>query len=100
MDNISIIKNSFEKWYNATVSTEHPVSIVINYSDMQTLSIKAFHKITVEMQAIEIADNKPRLTPIIKIEENYNHGIMSEEDAKSKVLEKLLIEIYSHIKML
>ena len=100
MDTINVIKDSFELWYNTTVSKDNPVSIVINYSDMQTMTIKAYHKAAIEMQAIEIVAGVSRTTPLVKLEENYNHGITSEEDAKENMVRKLLIEVYKYVKLL
>ena len=100
METINIIKDSFEMWYNTTVSKDNPVSIVINYSDTQTLTIKAYHKSTIEMQAIEIEDGVSKLTPMIKLGENYNHGITSEEEAKENMVRKLLVEVYKYVKLL
>ena len=49
---INLIKESFESWYNKVYSTN--VSIVINYNDVQTLAIKAYHTIIMEVQALSI----------------------------------------------
>ena len=46
LEMLELIKDSFERWYNKHCA-EKPVSVVINYSDIQTLSIKAFHTVTV-----------------------------------------------------
>ena len=100
METIGIIKESFELWYNTYVSRDTRASIVINYSDVQTLTIKAYHKACIEMQAVEIIDGKSRTIPIIKLEENYNHGITSEEEAKIMMVGKLLVEIFKYVKVL
>lgn len=100
MDTISIIKDSFELWYNTTVSKDNPVSIVINYSDTQTLTLKAYHKSIIEVQAVEIVDGVSKTTQFIKLEENYNHGITTEEEAKENMLRKLLVEVYKYVKLL
>jgi len=100
MDITDIIKESFEKWYNTTVSKDHPASFAINYSDQQTLTLKAYHRVCVEMVVIELVDGVSQMTPLFKIEENYNHGVMSEEEAKSNMMKKLLMEIYEHVKLL
>lgn len=53
-----------------------------------------------EMVVIELVDGVSQMTPLFKIEENYNHGVMSEEEAKSNMMKKLLMEIYEHVKLL
>lgn len=94
------IKESFELWYNASVSKSNPVSVAINYSDTQTLSVKAYHKAQVEMCLISAIDGKSTITPFISLEENYNHGITTEQEAKENMAKKLLTNIYCHIKFL
>lgn len=100
METINVIKKSFELWYNTYVSKDNQASIVINYSDVQTLTIKAYHKACIEMQAIEIVEGQSRVIPVIKLEENYNHGTTSEEEAKEKMVKKLLMEIFKYVKVL
>lgn len=95
-ETIDIIKNSFEAWYNRTYSTDSPVSIAINYSDVQTLSIKAFHTIRFEVVALGIKDNLSYSKSLITLQENYNHGITSEQEAKDSLTEKLLMEMYGY----
>lgn len=95
METIEIIKNSFESWYNRHFGVK--ASVVINYSDMQLLSIKAFHTVLVELSVVNIIDSKPDVMPLIKIQENYNHGETSEQEAKDRMLMKLLGEIYSYL---
>lgn len=97
-ETLTQIKNSFETWYNATHPKKSHVSIVINYSDMQTLLIKAYHTIKMEVAAIMIEDNKPVSTSLITIQENYNHGILSEQEAKDHLTERLLVEMYGYNK--
>lgn len=93
MDIINIIKNSFEEWYNKNVS-DTKVSIVINYSDMQILPIKAYHTTTIEMQAVSIRDNESYVNPLVCIKANYNHGVTSEQEAKEAMIGKLLKRLY------
>lgn len=90
---INFIKESFEAWYN-NVFTK--ASIVINYSDVQKLSIKAYHTITVEVQAISISDNQVQNCCLIKLQENYNHGVTTEEEAKLGLMKKMLIQMFSY----
>lgn len=99
-ETINLIKESFEVWYNKTFSKDSPVSIVINYSDVQTLAIKAFHTVTMEVQALGINNNLSYATSLIKLQENYNHGITSEEEAKLGLTKKLLIELYNYKRQL
>lgn len=95
-ETLDIIKESFEIWYNKYWSKEHPVSIAINYSDEQTLSIKAFHTIKMEVQAIGIQDGKSYIIPLFKLQENYNHGITAEEEAKNGLIKKLLVQMFDY----
>ena len=94
-ETLSIIKDSFETWYNGKLqANEKPVSIVINYSDVQTLSIKAFHTITMEVTAVGIRENLSFTVPLVTLKENYNHGITSEQEAKDRLTKKLLIRLF------
>ena len=95
-ETINIIKNSFETWYNKTYSTDSPVSIAINYSDVQTLSIKAFHTIRFEVVVLGIKDSLSYTKSLITLQENYNHGITSEQEAKDFLTGKLLMEMYGY----
>ena len=100
METTTFIKDSFEMWYNTTISKDSPVSIVINYSDTQKLNIKAFHTSTIEMQAIKLSNGKSEVIPIIKLEENYNHGITTEEEAKYNMATKLMAEVYNYVRLM
>ena len=91
---INLIKESFESWYNKVYSTN--ASIVINYSDVQTLAIKAYHTITMDVQAISIINGSSEATPLIILKENYNHGVTSESEAKLGLTKKMLMEMYSY----
>ena len=96
-ETINLIKDSFESWYNSKLQTnESPVSIVINYSDKQKLSIKAYHTIKIEVQAIGIQDGKSFITPLLELEENYNHGVTSEIEAKDNLTKKMLIQMFDY----
>lgn len=100
MDNsgtIGIIRDSFESWYNSKLqANEKPVSIVINYSDMQTLAIKAYHTVKMEVQAIGIAEGKSFIIPLFELQENYNHGVTSEQEAKDNLTKKLLVRMFDY----
>lgn len=94
---LNVIKESFESWYNDRLQAdEWPVSIVINYSDTQTLSMKAYHTVTVEVQAVSIRNEKSAVVPLFKLQENYNHGVTSEEEAKEGMMKKLLVQMFNY----
>lgn len=90
---INLIKESFEDWYSKVFTK---ASIVINYSDMQKLSIKAYHTIRMEVQAVSIVDGQACSKSLICLEENYNHGITSETEAKLGLTKKMLMEMFSY----
>ena len=90
---INLIKDSFETWYSKVFTK---ASIVINYSDIQTLTIKAYHTITMEVQAISVVDGQVKNTPLIKLTENYNHGVTTEEEAKLGLTKKMLMKMFSY----
>ena len=94
MDTLATIKESFEQWYNST--TNEKISIITNFSDEQTLSIKAYHKVTVSMVAVGIKDNMSYVIPILEVSENYNHGVTSEEDARDSVVMKFLAKAFAY----
>jgi hypothetical protein len=89
---INLIKESFEAWYNQVFTK---ATIVINYSDVQTLSIKAYHTISMEVQAISIVDGQAKNNCLIKLEENYNHGVTTEQEAKLGLTKKMLMKMFS-----
>ena len=96
-ETLNLIKESFEQWYNGKLQKdEPPVSIAINYSDVQTLSIKAYHTIKLEVQAIGIKEDKSFMVPLFMLQENYNHGVTSEQEAKEGLTKKLLIEMFDY----
>lgn len=90
---INLIKDSFESWYNKVFTK---ASIIINYSDVQTLSIKAYHTITMEVQAVSIVNGQAKNKSLISLTENYNHGVTTEEEAKLGITKKMLMEMYSY----
>ena len=90
---ITLIKDSFEDWYNKVFTK---ASIVINYNDVQTLSIKAYHTITMEVQAVSIVNGQAQSKNLISLTENYNHGITSEEEAKLGLTKKMLTKMLSY----
>lgn len=96
MNSLDIIKNSFETWYSRTFSKDSPVSAVINYSDEQNLSIKAIHTAKIELCLIGIKDSLSYVIPVSSIQENYNHGLVSENEMKEKMTSKLLLELYNY----
>lgn len=93
---ISIIKNSFESWYNKQHPENPKVSIAINYKDEQKLSIKAYHTITIQVNAIGIKDGQSYIQELITLQENYNHGVTSEQEAKDIITMKMLEKMYGY----
>lgn len=94
-ETLNLIKESFECWYNKQLpADESPVSVIINYSDVQTLSIKAYHTICMEVQAVGIREGKSHVIPLLRLQENYNHGIVSEDEAKLGLIRKMLMEMF------
>lgn len=98
MDNLTLIKSSFEMWYNSSIPHDSRVTAVINYSDEQTLSIKAIHTARIELCVVGIKDNMSYVIPIASLQENYNHGIVSENEAKEQLSMKFLSKLYSYKK--
>ena len=90
---INLIKDSFEDWYNRVFTK---ASIVINYNDVQTLSIKAYHTISMEVQAISIVNGQSQTKSLISLTENYNHGVTTENEAKLGLTKKMLREMFSY----
>ena len=72
------------------------VSIVINYSDVQTLAIKAYHTITMDVRALSIINGSSKSIPLINLTENYNHGVTTEDEAKLGLTKKMLMEMFSY----
>ena len=96
-ETLTLIKESFESWYNSKLqANEKPVSIVINYSDMQKLAIKAYHTIQMDVQVIGIKDGKSFIVPLLELHENYNHGVTSEMEAKDNLTRKMLIKMFNY----
>lgn len=93
---IQLIRESFEAWYNRDVSPDFPVSIAINYSDEQTLAIKAIHTSRMQVTALGIRDGMSYTRTLIALQENYNHGTTSSSEAKMNIVRKLLVELYSY----
>ena len=92
---IDIVKDSFENWYNKHITPDSPVSILINYKDEQRLSMRAIHTSTIEVQAIGIKDDITVISSIVSLSDNYNHGRMTEQEAKDNMVKKLLEWLYS-----
>lgn len=93
-DILTLIKESFEHWYNTSSSLDSPVSVVINYSDTQPYSIRAYHKVSIDLQLVCISDGKASTQPVVFLTENYNHGVVSETEIKSIMVKRLLEELY------
>lgn len=96
METLDIIRESFETWYNKVFKKENRVSVAINYSDTRSLAVKAYHKIQLEVRIIGIENDKAFCTPIILMQENYNHGTTTEQEAKDAITQKLLMNLYSY----
>lgn len=93
---IDLIRDSFELWYNAHTKPSTPVSIAINYSDTQQLSIKAIHTVTIDVYVINIQNGMSVTTRLLSVKENYNHGETTEQKAESMILKKLLVKLYQY----
>lgn len=95
-ENVSLLKNGFEQWLNSKSHTKNKVSVVINYSDEQTLSIKAYHTIKAEVVVVGISNGFSYTSQLIKVQANYNHGTTSEEDAKCTLLTQLATKMFEY----
>ena len=95
-DTIQLIKESFESWYNKTFAQKSPVSVVINYSDVQTLAIKAYHTIKMEVVAVSTMNGQSQVAPLLVLQENYNHGVTTEQEAKEGLTKKMLMAMYGY----
>lgn len=93
---LDFIKDSFESWYNKVYPKSSTTSIVINYSDVQALSIKAYHTISMDVIALNIINGSSKATPLIALTKNYNHGTTTEEEAKLELTKKMLMEMFSY----
>lgn len=91
---IELIKESFENWYNKYISQDSPVTVLINYSDTQKLSIKAYHTINLEMLALGTQEDTAVLATLFNLTDTYNHGVINEEEAKDGMIKKLLECLY------
>lgn len=91
---LKIIKESFEKWYQEFWKV--PVTIVINYSDVQNLRLKAIHTATVEVSSVFIQENQSITQGLFKLTRNYNHGETTASEVQEELLRELLIDIYSY----
>ena len=96
MDNLTLIKDSFEMWYNSVVSNNLPVTAVINYSDEQTLSIKAIHTARIDLGVVRRKEGMSYVVTIATLEENYNHGQISEQEEKDILIKKFLSKLYAY----
>lgn len=97
MNELEIIRSSFEKWYNTHVNTsDKRVSVITNYSDEQTLSIKAYHKTTITLAVVGIRDNMSYINTLFNLTSNYNHGVTTEEEARLNSIKSLLSSIFDY----
>lgn len=95
-ENVSLLKDGFEQWINNRLYKNNKVSVVINYSDEQTLSIKAYHTVKAEVVVVGISNGFSYTSQLIKISENYNHGVTSEKEAKRSLLTKLAARMFEY----
>lgn len=91
--NLNLIKESFEKWYNIHIGKG---SIVISYKDEQSLKIKAYHTVTIDMAVIGIKNSLSYTNSLMTITENYNHGVTTEEEAKYDLTKRFLVELFEY----
>ena len=97
MNNLELIRQSFEAWYNSKLhSSSEKVSIVTNYSDEQTLALKAYHKVTIKMAAVGIKEGMSYTVMLLEVSEHYNHGITTEQEAEEKITQKFLKELFDY----
>lgn len=94
---LDIIRESYEKLYNSSREEKDKASIIINCSDEQTLSIKAYHKIIIMLSAVQIKDRLSYTLPLFKLEHTYNRGITSEEEAQREACKEFLVNLMLNI---
>lgn len=90
---INTIAKGFENWINK--DSKNKVSVFIDYRDEQTLAIKAYHKVHADLVIIGIHKLLSFNRVLVSVEDTYNHGVTTEEEAKEKLMEKLLEEMFS-----
>jgi hypothetical protein len=49
-----------------------------------------------EVQAISIVGGQAQNKCLIKLEENYNHGVTTEDEAKLGLTKKMLMQMFSY----
>jgi hypothetical protein len=96
MEDLELIRKSFEEWYNSgVIEKKNKVSIVLSYSDEQSLLIKSYHKVSLRMIAVGIKNHMSYTFPFVNLTEHYNHGVTGEEDARVSITKKLLHSLYA-----
>ena len=93
-DVFGMLKHGFEQWYNR--GRNERVSVVINYSDEQTLLIKAYHRVRAVLNIIGISNNLSYSKCLLDLSENYNHGVMNEDEAKEMMGRKMLVAMMDY----
>ena len=95
--NLNLIKESFEQWYNSELPKGSPKRVaVLNYSDEQTLKIKAYHKVTVSLMVVGIKENLHYTIPIIELSEHYNHGVTTPDEAQEEAMKHFLVRLFDY----
>lgn len=97
MDNLELIKKSFERWYNAQTPYSEKVSVLISYRDEQNLVMKAYHRVTADLSLIYIKNRMSYTSCLCSVTDTYNHGVTSEQDAKDALMSKLLEELLHYV---
>lgn len=99
MTTLELIRQGFETWYNSQLpKNSNKVSIITNYSDEQSLALKAYHKITIKMAAVRIKDGMSYTITLIELTENYNHGLMTEQEAEEELTKKFIQKLFDYCK--
>ena len=93
MTTSEIISKGFESWINER--SKDKVSVLIDYSDKQNLSIKAYHKTHAGLVVIGTRDSESYTETLASVDGFYNHGVTTESEAKEQMLARLVKEMFS-----
>lgn len=97
MDNIELIRQSLEHWYNSTLPHSTHSTIAINYSDEQNLTVKAYHRIKLDVYTITIKNNMSYTKLLYSLTDNYNHCHTTDIEAKESLVQRLLEDLFYYI---
>lgn len=97
MDNLELIRTSLENWYNGKIPHMDKVSVAINYNDLQNLSFKSYHRISIDISLIGIRNNLSYTRSIYSVTENYNKNELSEQEAKDQLTKKALTDLFHYM---